>query len=95
MHMRYTPGIDSAGDGVISCAGNIERIGNDMYTHLRNLVGSDQLSGEGIAAALEASQARWNTACAEFAAAEQRFGTTTKDSYANMMAADQRGGSFF
>lgn len=93
MHMRYTAAIDAAGDSVISHAGNIQQIGNDMYTYLRNLISSDQLSGEGIARALEESQARWNTVCEEFAQAERDFGAKTKEAYANMMAADARGGS--
>lgn len=95
MQLRYTPGIDAAGDSVVSAANNIRRLGDEMYTHLRNLVGSEQLSGPGIAQALEASQQRWNAACNEFALAEQKFGMRTKDAYANMMAADQRGASYF
>lgn len=94
MHMRYTDSIDMAGDDVISCADRIRQAGDDMYAHLRNLVSSGQLTGDGIATALEQSQTRWNNACSEFAQAEQEFGTKTKDAYVNMMAADQRGGSY-
>lgn len=93
--LRYTDGIDAAGDDVITCADRIRQAGDDMFTHLRNLISSDQLSGEGIAAALDASQQRWNTACNEFATAEQQFGMKTKDAFANMMAADHRGAGFF
>lgn len=95
MHMRYTDSIDAAGDDVITCADRIRQTGDDMYRHLRNLMSSDQLTGEGIASALDQSQERWNTACGEFALAEQQFGMKTKDAYVNMMAADHRGGSYF
>lgn len=95
MHLRYTPSIDVTGDGVVTCADTIQQIGAEMYSYLRGLIGSDQLSGEGIARALDESQERWNTACDEFSAAERKFGLTTKESYANMIAADVRGGGYF
>ena len=63
--------------------------------HLRGLIDSGKLSGDGIAQALEQSQTRWNKACDEFAEAERKFGLTTKESYANMIAADYRGASYF
>lgn len=95
MTMRYTAGIDMTGDDVVTAADNIQRIGDDMYAYLRGLVGGEQLSGEGIAQALEESQHRWNDACQEFARAEREFGMRTKDSYANMIAADHRGAAYF
>jgi uncharacterized protein YukE len=92
--IRYTDAIDTAGDDVITCADRIRTAGQDMYDNLRNLISSGQLTGEGIATALDESQTRWNSACDEFAQAEQDFGTKTKDSYANMMAADHRGAGY-
>lgn len=95
MELRYTDSIDAAGDDVITSADRIRQAGDDMYQHLRNLVSSGQLTGDGIATSLNESQERWNNACNEFAVAEQRFGQTTKESYVNMMAADVRGGGYF
>jgi uncharacterized protein YukE len=94
MRLRYTPAIDVTGDGVISVADRIQQIGDEMYSYVRGLVGGDELTGQ-IADALEASKQRWHTACDEFAMAERRFGTTTKEAYANMMAADARGANLF
>jgi hypothetical protein len=94
MVLRYTDSIDMAGDDVITASDRIRQAGEDMYQHLRNLVSSGQLTGQGIATELEASQTRWNTACDEFATAEQDFGVKTKDAHVNMMAADMRGGSY-
>lgn len=93
MSIKYTAAIDTAGDEVISHAGNIQQAGKDMFDHLRNLIGTDQLNGEGIAQSLDTMQTRWNNACEEFAQKEREFGMRTKDSYSNMIATDRRGGS--
>lgn len=95
MRMKYTAAIDTAGDSVVGCSQRMRQVGDDMYSYLRNLVSADQLRGEGIQQALEASQKRWNLACNDFANAEQQFGMRCKDSFANMMACDQRAAGYF
>lgn len=90
MHVKYTPGVVAAGDEVCACANNMRAIGNQMYARLRQIVGSEALSGE-IGNALSASQERWNASCESFAGSEERFGGTTTESYHRMMGADARG----
>jgi uncharacterized protein YukE len=91
--LRYTDAIDTAGDDVVTCSDRIRQAGTDMYQNLRNLISGGQLTGDGIATAMQESQDRWNAACDEFATAEQQFGVKTKDAFVNMMAADVRGGN--
>lgn len=93
--MRYTEGVQAAGESVVNHANNIRRMGEDMYDHLRGLMDSGQLTGEGIAQALTDSQTRWRAACDDFAQAEEDFGNRTQDAYVNMMAADHRGAGYF
>lgn len=93
--VRYTPGIDAAGDDVVTCSGGMRQAGDDMYSYLNNMCESGQLRGDGIEQALRASQQRWHAACAEFADQEERFGVACKDAYANMIATDLRYASYF
>ncbi|HLU44399.1 MAG TPA: hypothetical protein VKZ67_05175 [Natronosporangium sp.] len=93
--LRYTPGIDAAGDEVIGHAGAIRQAGEEMFTYLNQMCESGQLRGEGIEKALRESHQRWNIACDEFAAKEEQFGIAVKDAYANMIATDMRYASYF
>lgn len=95
MRLKYTPAIDTAGDDVITAANNMRQAGEEMYNHLNRLISSGDLRGDGIAQALEASHKRWNQACDEFANSEQTFGTTVKNSYADMISTDHRCAGYF
>lgn len=94
-HVRVNGLVTAVGDDVNSCASEIRQVGADMFAHLRGLVSSGQLSGEGIRQALEQSHTRWNSACDEFAIAEEKFGTQCHDTYSNTMASDHRAAGFF
>lgn len=89
MRLRYTPGIDAAGDVVVATANAMRSHGDAMFTKLRSHIGNKDFDGQ-MAIALDEAQQRWTLRCDELANSENRFGIATKDCFADMMATDAR-----
>ena len=86
--LRYTPGIDAAGDEVIGHAGAIRQAGEEMFTYLGQMRESGQLPGEGIEGAMIAPAVEHRVR--RVRRQEEQFGIAVKDAYANMIATDMR-----